>query len=120
MRDAPRIGVNVERTVRHDRHFKTERTQRRYDEIPPAPEFQASRFVNRKRSRLKTRQCRMLRERRRADEEVLREFFSIVATIAGGTTSQPSRQPVMLKYFEKLFTVTTSSPSDSADTGFAS
>src|ERR1700692_4989075 len=75
MRDVPRIGVNVERTVRHARHFKTERTQRRYDELPPAPEFQTSRFVNRKRSRLKTRQCRMLRERRRADEEVLREFL---------------------------------------------
>ena len=46
--------------------------------------------------------------------------FSKVPTSAGGTTSQPSRQPVMLKYFEKLLTVTTSSPNDSADAGGAS
>ncbi len=30
--------------------------------------------------------------------------FSIALIIQGGTTSQPSRQPVMLKYFEKLLT----------------
>ena len=38
-----------------------------------------------------------------------------------GRHHQPAeRQPVMLKYLEKLFTVTTSSPNDSADTGAAS
>jgi hypothetical protein len=61
----------------------------------------------------------MLRERGRTDEQILRQL-SNVPTSAGGTTGQPSRQPVMLKYFEKLFTVTTSSPYDSADTGAAS
>jgi hypothetical protein len=45
--------------------------------------------------------------------------FSKALTSAGGTTSQPSRQPVMLKYFEKLLTVTTSSPRVSAETGRA-
>jgi hypothetical protein len=43
--------------------------------------------------------------------------FSKVPTSAGGTTSQPSRQPVMLKYFEKLLTVITLSSNDSAETG---
>ena len=47
--------------------------------------------------------------------------FSTAPTSAGGTTSQPRRQPVMLKYFEKLLTVITSSPSDERRApGFAS
>ncbi len=33
---------------------------------------------------------------------------------SGGTTIQPSRQPVMLKYFEKLFTRITCPPSPAA------
>ena len=46
--------------------------------------------------------------------------FSTAALIDDGTTSQPSRQPVMLKYFEKLLMTITSSPSDSAENGGAS
>jgi len=40
--------------------------------------------------------------------------FSIGATSSSGTTAHPSRQPVMLKYFEKLLTEITSSPHCSA------
>ena len=36
------------------------------------------------------------------------------STKASGKTSQPRRQPVMLKYFEKLLTETMCSPSCSA------
>ena len=36
------------------------------------------------------------------------------ATGVSGSTSQPRRQPVMLKYFEKLLIETTSSPCMSA------
>ena len=39
---------------------------------------------------------------------------STVATRCGGTTIQPSRQPVIEKYFEKLLTTTASVPNDSA------
>jgi hypothetical protein len=46
--------------------------------------------------------------------------FSTAGTSASGTTSQPRRQPVMLKYLEKLLTVMTSSPKASALTGFSS
>ncbi len=48
------------------------------------------------------------------------ESFSKAAAVDGGTTSQPSRQPVMWKYFEKLLTTTTSSPSSSAVRGWPS
>lgn len=43
--------------------------------------------------------------------------FSNCGTSSVGATSQPRRQPVMLKYLEKLLIVTTSSPNDSAETG---
>ena len=36
---------------------------------------------------------------------------SITGASASGTTSQPSRQPVMLKYLEKLLTLMMFSPS---------
>ncbi len=39
----------------------------------------------------------------------------MAGTKDGGTTNQPSRQPVMLKYFEKLLTEITSSPCFSAE-----
>ena len=39
---------------------------------------------------------------------------SIVRTMSGGTTIQPIRQPVMLKYLEKLLMTTTSSVTSSA------
>ena len=40
--------------------------------------------------------------------------FSIAGNKVGGTTNQPKRQPVMLKYFEKLLITITSSPNASA------
>ena len=43
--------------------------------------------------------------------------FSNTGTSVSGTTSQPSRQPVMLKYFEKLLTVMTSRSKRRALTG---
>ncbi len=48
------------------------------------------------------------------------DSFSIARTMSGGTTSQPSRQPVMLKYLEKLLMTMMSSPSDSAENGASS
>ena len=40
--------------------------------------------------------------------------FSTLRSSASGTTSQPRRQPVMPKYFEKLFTTTASASQASA------
>jgi hypothetical protein len=49
---------------------------------------------------------RHLRDGRRRDVEVRRSMGRMSAS---GTTSQPMRQPVMLKYFEKLLTTIASS-----------
>ena len=46
--------------------------------------------------------------------------FSMARTMFSGTTSQPRRQPVMLKYLEKLLITMMSSPSDSAENGASS
>jgi hypothetical protein len=46
--------------------------------------------------------------------------FSKAGTSVSGTTSQPRRQPVMLKVFEKLLQTITSSPSSSALRGLPS
>jgi hypothetical protein len=53
----------------------------------------------------------MLAERRRRQEQIAHPRPRRADQRSGGTTSQPSRQPAMLKYLEKLLTTIASGSS---------
>ena len=96
------IGLGVERAVGHHRHRQAERFERRHDEVAPARGTRRGgariRPATRARSRPAPRAARPSRRRCRGSAPASRP----PARALGGTTSQPRRQPVMLKYLEKL------------------
>src|SRR4051812_35832287 len=71
------IGVQIKRTFRLDGDVEAQLAQRRQKVIAATTEFGAALLENRDRRRLKTGQGRVLRHARRADVEVLRQFFQL-------------------------------------------
>ena len=112
----PAVGVDVERAARLRRDLQPGALQRGQQEVAPPLEFEAPLLQNLQGPAEKQASAACWAA---VGAQMNRccASFSNSRTRAAGSTTQPRRQPVMQKYFEKLLTRTTSPGSPSALAG---